>query len=490
MTNATAWFDVDKEGLHQLLGPRGRATVLLELISNALDENVTVIDMHLDHLGHGMWQFQITDDAPDGFRDLSHAYTLFAASRKKDDPEKRGRFNLGEKLAIAVCDEVEIISTTGGVVFNKGGRMRTRKTRAAGTWFSANLRLTTDEVQEFRDLVPKIILNKGDGLDDIPRVLLDGGELDLGRSPCVSFTASLETVKSNEHGVMGKITRATYVHVFCPRPGETPMLYELGIPVVEHEGACGYHIDVRQKVPLNMDRDNVRPAWRRELLAEVVNALTAQEQLTKDEATKPWVTTAIESDRIRPEAVTEVLDQRYGEKRVAFDPSDHEANRIAFSKGYTVVPGGAFSRDAWSQIKGMNALPAAGRVTPSPSLEFSAEGSPPIGEDSYDAGQLAYVRHAKNVCKRLLNMDVSILIYERLPMTDGGHAAMAWSRGGRLSINWRVVKNLTTQQTNALLLHECAHEKYSGHLDSRFPDEIARLGANLAAYARRGEVDV
>lgn len=37
----------------------------------------------------------VVDDAPLGFANLSHAYTIFAESKKKGDPGKRGRFNMG-----------------------------------------------------------------------------------------------------------------------------------------------------------------------------------------------------------------------------------------------------------------------------------------------------------------------------------------------------------------------------------------------------------
>lgn len=56
---------------------------------------------------------EVTDDSPEGFADLTHAYTLFAESAKKGDPLKRGPFNLGEKLVLAISDTVQIATTTG-----------------------------------------------------------------------------------------------------------------------------------------------------------------------------------------------------------------------------------------------------------------------------------------------------------------------------------------------------------------------------------------
>jgi hypothetical protein len=46
---------------------------------------------------------------------LSHAFRLFAESAKITNPEQRGRFNLGEKLVLALCDEITIRKTKGGL---------------------------------------------------------------------------------------------------------------------------------------------------------------------------------------------------------------------------------------------------------------------------------------------------------------------------------------------------------------------------------------
>jgi hypothetical protein len=77
----------------------------------------------------------VEDDAPEGFKDLSHAFTLFADSAKKSNPEQRGRFNFGEKLVLAISDEVTIRTTKGGIRFDDAGRhsLRARhRTPAAG----------------------------------------------------------------------------------------------------------------------------------------------------------------------------------------------------------------------------------------------------------------------------------------------------------------------------------------------------------------------
>src|SRR5208337_921051 len=80
---------------------------------------------------------------------LAHAWTLFASSDKKTNPEKRGRFNLGEKLVLAACESARIVSTTGTVLFDRDGTRTTARTRRdAGTAFEATIRMTRDELAE------------------------------------------------------------------------------------------------------------------------------------------------------------------------------------------------------------------------------------------------------------------------------------------------------------------------------------------------------
>jgi hypothetical protein len=63
--------------------------------------------------------------------------------------------------------------------------------------------------------------------------------------------------------------------------------------------------------------------------------------------------------------VRSYLRTRFGEKRVSFDPSDPEANKLAVSQGYTVVHGSMMSAGAWNNARSAHAILPAGQVTPS-----------------------------------------------------------------------------------------------------------------------------
>ena len=75
------WFEVDRHGLAQILERKGKEFVLFELIQNGWDEpGVTKVSVTLDYLGRNKARLVVEDDAPDGFKELSHAFTLFATN--------------------------------------------------------------------------------------------------------------------------------------------------------------------------------------------------------------------------------------------------------------------------------------------------------------------------------------------------------------------------------------------------------------------------
>src|SRR6266699_1770239 len=117
------WFKVDKQGLAKILERKGKEFALFELIQNAWDEpGVTKVCVTLEQRGRNKARLVVEDDAPEGFKDLSHAFTLFADSAKKANPEQRGRFNFGEKLVVAICEEATIHTTKEGIRFDGAGR--------------------------------------------------------------------------------------------------------------------------------------------------------------------------------------------------------------------------------------------------------------------------------------------------------------------------------------------------------------------------------
>jgi len=347
----SAWFDIDKDGLAAILERRGKAFALAELVSNAWDSGSDMVAIKMTPLvGRPVVNVEV-EDWGEGFDDLSHAYTMFARSRRAGDAEKRGRFCLGEKLVLAVCSKATITSTGGSIEFDGGERRRSKRSRQHGTLFEADMKMTRaeydDAVAFLRRMIPPVATT------------LDGVEIPRPDSLC-RFTTRLPTEIADADGNLRRTMRQCEVEVYDGSDGGE--ILEMGVPVVECD--MPYRVNVLQKIPLNMDRDNVTPAFLKALQAEVLNHL--HDRLDSTQACETWVAEAAADARASSAAVTSVVTQRFGERAVIAVPGDPLANAQAEANGYTVVHGGAMSSGLWANVRKAEVMLPSSRVFPTP----------------------------------------------------------------------------------------------------------------------------
>ena len=470
-----SWFEADKEGLAQLVAGRGKIFTIYELIQNAWDEGgVTRVRVLLTKVRGRPWaDLVVEDDAPNGFSDLSHAFTLFGKSTKKDNPEQRGRFDLGEKLVLALCTEASIITTRGTVSFDSKGRHRSRIKRSAGSIFKGRIRMTNAEVAEITRQVSLLIPPEG--------IITSFNGVPLEKKvPVASFKVSLPTMRADEEGVLRRTQRKTTVEVYETRNGEVATIYELGIPVV----ASGdrWHVNVCQKVPLNMDRDNVTPGYLRKLRTAVLNHM--HEKLTEETASESWVHDAMGSPDISAPAVKGAFHKRFGDKAVIYDPSDPEANARSASQGRPVVRGGSLSGGAWANVKTHAAALPAGQVTPSPK-PFSPDGDPLklIDRADYTTKINMVVDFCGWLGNQLLGFPVHVQVTGDVTWGFGaayGDRTLTLNKG-RLGSKWFEEPRL--RDVVDLLVHELAHEHESNHLSENYYKALSNLAGLVAELA-------
>lgn len=471
------WFEVDKQGLARLLERRGKEFVLYELIQNAWDENTSKVHIALTQESSRRVRIEVADDNPNGFADLSHAFTLFADSIKRNDAEKRGRFNLGEKLVLALCDEARIESTTGTIIFSSKGRSKSSNKRDSGSVFVGWLRMAFEELEHCEAAVHKLIPPSH------IETVFNGSPL-IKREPLATFEASLPTEIADQEGNLRRTVRKCSVEVYEPLHGEIASIYEMGIPIVETTDR--YHINVMQKVPLNFDRDNVTPAYLAQVRALVLEYM--EHSLTSQDANATWARDALErhGDELPETTINKLVDLRFGEKRVAYDPSDPEANSLAVAKGYHLVYGSQLSSAEWSAVKRAGAILPAGQVTPSPK-PFSPDGEPLklLSPDKYTDGVRWVVGLAERVGKELLGTSVHVKIANDMTWPFNGCFTVGGNdltiNVGRLGYKWFVKDNL--REVCRFLIHEFGHRYEGNHLSDTYHDALCGLGAKLAVLA-------
>lgn len=469
------WFSVDRKGLAQLLERKGKAFVLYELIQNAWDERTTRVSVTLQRIpGSRQVELTVEDDNLEGFRDLSHAFTLFAASEKKGQADKRGRFNLGEKLVLALCSQARIESTKGGVLFDDKGRHALRSKRASGSLFVGRLPMTQAEIDACELAVQALLVPEG------IQTLFNGRVL-APRTALRTIEASLPTEVAGEDGVLRPSVRKTTIRILERRDDEAPMLYEMGIPVVATDDR--WHLDVQQKVPLNFDRDNVPSSYLAKVRALAVEAMA--DALQECDASASWVVDAMQrhGNLLSDDTVNRIATLKFGEKRVIFDPSDAEANARAASQGYTVVHGSQLSKPEWEVMRRSGAMLPAGRVTPSPK-PYTQGGRPPceVEQAQWSEAMHEVVRYAKDLATALMgcSIDVRIIREIGMPFAATYGARRLTFNLGRLGHRWF---EGGLEPINDLLLHEFGHEYCDNHLSSDYYQALTRLGAKLASLA-------
>lgn len=457
----TNWVDVDLNGLRKLLERRGKVSAVRELIQNAFDEPITQVVVTLTKPERGRSLLRVVDDSPNGFRDLTQSFTMFADSYKKAEPEKRGAFCLGEKFVLALCEEVLISSTTGTVHFSATGRKLSRVKRNVGTEFSGKLKLTLQEWEEINAEI-KLLL---------PEVstLYNGVEIPV-REPINTFEARLPTVYADEEGQLRRRVRQATVRVYEPLPGETATLFEMGIPVVETGDR--WHVSIEQKVPLNMERDNVTPSFLRAVRVAVVNAFGSQ--LPKEQAKESWVREAASDASIHPEAFEHIIRSRFGNQAVTYDLSDKGSNREASSQDFTVVTGGSLSSGEWENVRRTGALQPAGQLFPTNTGTKTPDKV--YSRDEWTPSMEAYDRFVRLVSPALVGHRVQLRFIHDPRIVCGSF----WGTGFTVNL---AKHNAQDWQANIeLMLHELAHTvvQSNDHLNHQFYDTVGRLGAKLA----------
>jgi hypothetical protein len=479
------WFDVNKDGWARVMADRGKAFAVFELFQNSADTEATEIKVTLDKIpGKPQARLVVEDNDPNGFCDLAHAYTLYNDSPKRANPEMRGWMDLGEKMVLAHCIEAKISSTTGTVLFNRDGTRKVvaQQKRAAGTVVDCTLRMTNEEYREVLRAVETLAPPEG-------ITLTFNGDVVEPRPAMASFRTALPTRTVNDEGNMIRTTRQTEVKVYRPRPDETPMLYEMGIPVVPMP-EDKFHVDVQQRVLVNTDRDNVPPAYLRKVRVHVLNAV--YETLDKDDAAETWVTDAMGHKDVNPQALHKVLDKRHGERRAVFDPNDLEANNRLVAKGYTIIHGGTYGRDVWDNIRSGGAASAAGKISPS-HKPYSDDPNAPLVDvvprDKWTPGMQEVVAFIERLAERLMDVIPDV----RIVRTSNNFSG-CWAEGGlggaRLDLNLKRLGHRwfdewpdNMARVISLVLHEFAHHYESNHLDERFYKAISDLAGKTVRLA-------
>ena len=455
------WFSVDKEGLKELQSGKPKHYILRELIQNAWDEPITECNVTIEKKDEFV-MITVKDDSPIGFRDLKDSYTLFGHTYKRKDPEKRGRFNIGEKQAFSICEECIVTTTKGTVIFNNEGRKHTTTKTKKGTVVGVKLKATEQECGEMINTVMNYLVPKN------IKFTVNGVVISY-RTSLKEFQAKLLTEWEKDN-VFRRSQRLTTVHVFKPSEQGKSTLYEMGIPVTEIE--CDFDIDVQQKIPLSVDRETVLQSFLKDLYAEVLNQM--HNEIEGDRSSQTWIRTGMTDERIQEEAVKDIITKRYGDKVCVANPFDKISVDEAISHGYNVIKGTEMSKEEWDAVKQANMIPSSSEL-----FGHSFTDSDII--TNITENQKATANYAKKIAKRLLNLDLKV------QFVRSKASMMAGFGDGTLTFNLSNLPKTFFDQpisviTTDLIIHELGH--FSGmHTEKKYHELLTKLAGELVILA-------
>ncbi len=452
-----SWFEVDKVGLKELQLGKPKHYVARELIQNAWDENTSTCHVNID-FDNGTVVLSVDDDNPEGFKNLSDAFTLFGKTTKRKDPCKRGRYNLGEKQAFSICDKAIVETTKGTIVFDDKGRHKSSKHRLAGSKITVWFKATKQEFETLLNEVKSYLVPKG-------IFFLVNTVATNYKTPFKIIEATLQT-EIEQDNVLRKTNRKT--KVFIHKKQDKARIYEMGLPVQEID--CDYDLDVQQKIPLGIDRETVSVAFLQDLYAEVLNNVF--EEVNEENASALWVRTATSDERIQKDAVSTVLTKRFGEKFVSANPFDKNSIDDAISHGYKVISGSEMSGEEWNAAKGF------GLVNSSSDLFGSNFGNAEKVKE-LTPSQTKFAKLAEKIARECLVKNVSIE-FVKLP---GGVAAQYGNHV--LSINLSSISASLFddfKESIALIIHELGHE-VGNHTEAVYHELLTKMAAHLIEIA-------
>lgn len=342
-------FSVSAEGMRELHKSRTPESLVKELIQNAWDEETTVCKVTVRHRSRNRVLVSVEDDG-EGFRNIDDAYTLMGETSKRADPEKRGRFNLGEKEVLSVA-VYAVVQTVGWTVDfpPEGGREVSQNDRKSGTVVEAMMPWTKAEAER---LVERLMLFRAPA-----GCKYTVNDIEVERREALKVhTATLSTLIQSAPGEpMRPTRRKTELHIASVSdPEGKGWIYEMGIPIQPID--LPYDVDVQQKVPMPPNRDTVSESYLQDVYAETLNCMHGE--MEREEFGETWVRTAVEDSRISEDAVRATVERRYGRKAVLWS-SDRNANAEAMDKGYQVIHPRTMSREERSNLRVLGGMESA-----------------------------------------------------------------------------------------------------------------------------------
>ena len=500
-TRQVKWLDISVDGFAEQQRGRLLAHLVKELLQNALDatDDKGIVDLWIAPGGPGMVSVLCSDDGPGA--DVETVNVMFLTG-KKDSVLQRGRMGRGFKEVLSVSSFALVKSRGHQLAFDRdehGPIIHRRPWSDPKPGFHALFDISHDgAIEEALDYLRTIMPSRGTKLSI-------NGQLVATRPAVHVIKGELDT-ETFQAGAWQRRSNGCEIRLVAAEPGEVSLIHEMGIPICPVEWPELYHCDVRQRVPMNPNRDAVVAGYAAKLRTACFPTLL--EELDRDRALAPWTWEAAMDlpwemlDR-RDQMFRDLVRVAYGERVVRSTPprGRYDFDATAKEMGYSVVQAGSMHFDLRHVLQ---------KVTLTSEEAVEKERSRRLAVStrlSLDADQVAALRVWDAHATRAGGVRQAIAFYGKQRVIDRLEFALWLTRGildrrGLDSSNitvrcaWLPARTLATWSTNsvftlslahdptwstpigseliALVVHEVAHDR-AFHHGANFTDEVEKM---------------
>ncbi|MEB3167173.1 MAG: ATP-binding protein [Synechococcaceae cyanobacterium] len=338
------WLAISTEGFAAMNAARPPEHLIKELVQNSLDSFTAAQagEIHLRY-GHTGGSFHIScDDNGSGIAELEDLRVVYL-THKTDSHLKRGRFGRGFKELLCIAEHALVSSGGRQLEFlqEHGQRISRLSDGAApmgGTSVRMRLGWPAEVAGQLDRYFQSFLLPEG------VRLLVNGTALPQ-RPRELRIEASLTTELYDTAGqCWRKPSRRTCIALVRTLPGETPTIYEMGIPVAAVEWDAPFHCDVQQRVPMNPNRDAVAAGYPLKLHVACLPALLAQ--MEGEMVRQDWVGNA--GRRCVPAVQKQIIERAFGDNIARSVPKmgsrqfDEDARELGVAIVNTAQTSGGF----------------------------------------------------------------------------------------------------------------------------------------------------
>ena len=284
------WLSISTEGFAAMNAARPAEHLIKELVQNALDSFAEGQAGRIE-LRYGPENGGFVVECRDNGSGISNLGDLRVVylTHKTDSHLKRGRFGRGFKEALCIAEQARVASGGQQLLFLlENGQRLTRQEDAAdhsnGTQVWMRMPWPAETRERLDAYFAQFLVPQGIELV-VNGIRIQAREV-AHQVQCSLTTELYDPISQS----WKKPSRVTSLQLVRLQPGETPTIYEMGIPVAAIDWTVPYHCDVQQRVPMNPNRDAVATGYPLKL--QVACLPTLLEEMEEGTIKDDWVGTA------------------------------------------------------------------------------------------------------------------------------------------------------------------------------------------------------